>query len=334
VYGTGLAQTLAVITTKTLVVALASSACLAAAGAGGYMAVRTNSAARPVEAVQSAPVPQPASAVPDAAPSTTVEIQPEKRMPVVRTEPRERTPREPAPAPKPRQQPARPAAEAPPPSAAPATAAPAVPAPPPSLPAEVTPVAVPDVAPAVKEPEKPRFEEVIVKSDSVIGIRLDSSITSETAKVEDRVSARVSRDVTVDDRVAIPAGARLEGNVTLVERGGKFKERSRVGVRFTTLILADGTTRLPIVTDTIFRDGDSPTKEATSKIGATTVVGAILGAVVGGGKGAAIGSTAGAAGGTAAVMAGGRNAATLPAGTPLTVRLNAPVTVLVERDPH
>jgi len=335
VYGTGLAQTFDVITTKTLVVALASSACLAAAGAGGYMAVRTNSAARPVEAVQSAPVPPSAPAVPDAAPSTTVEIQPEKRMPVVRTEPRERTPREPAPAPKPRQQPVRPAADAPPSSAAPATPAPPVPAPPPTLPAEVTPpVAVPDVAPAVKEPEKPRFEEVIVKSDSVIGIRLDSSISSETAKVEDRVSARVSRDVTIDDRVAIPAGARLEGNVTLVERGGKFKERSRLGVRFTTLILADGTTRLPIVTDTIFRDGDSPTKEATSKIGASTVVGAILGAVVGGGKGAAIGSTAGAAGGTAAVMAGGRNAATLPAGTPLTVRLNAPVTVLVERDPH
>ena len=57
VYGTALAETVAVITTKTLVVALASSACLAAAGAGGYMAVRTNSAARPVEAVQSAPVP-------------------------------------------------------------------------------------------------------------------------------------------------------------------------------------------------------------------------------------------------------------------------------------
>ena len=130
VYGTGLAETVAVITTKTLVVALASSACLAAAGAGGYMAVRTNSAARPVEAVQSAPAPQPAPAIPDAAPSTTVEIQPEKTMPVVRTEPRERTPREPAPAPKPRPQPVRPAAEAPPPSAAPATPAPAVPAPP------------------------------------------------------------------------------------------------------------------------------------------------------------------------------------------------------------
>ena len=56
-YGTGLAETIAVITTKTLVVALASSACLAAAGAGGYMAVRTNPAVPPAEAAQTAPVP-------------------------------------------------------------------------------------------------------------------------------------------------------------------------------------------------------------------------------------------------------------------------------------
>jgi hypothetical protein len=326
-----------VITTKTLVVALASSACLAAAGAGGYLAVRTNSAARPAEAAQSAPVPQPAPAAPGAAPSTTVEVQPEKRMPAVRTEPRDRTtPREPAPAqaPRPRYEPARQAPEAAAPAPTPAPPPPAAPTPPPALPADVTPASVPDVVPAVKEPEKPRFEEVVVKPDSVIGIRLDSSITSETARVEDRVSAKVSRDVIVDDRVAIPAGSRLEGNVTMVERGGRFKERARLGVRFTSLVLADGATRLPIETDTIFRDGDSPTGEATSKIGASAVVGAILGAVVGGKKGAAIGSTAGAAGGTAAVMSGGRNAAAIPAGTPLTVRLNAPVTVLVERDPH
>jgi hypothetical protein len=327
-----------VISTKTLVVAIASTACLGAAGAGGYLAVRTNAPARPVEAAPVA-VSSPAPAVSGAAPSTTVEVQPvaEKPVAVTRSEPREK-PREPAKAPEKRAE-ARPrsADAAPATSPAPGTPPPA-PAPialPPSTPADAAPATpVPDAAPPIKDLDKPRYEEVIVKADSVIGIRLDSSISSETAKVEDRVQARVSRDVTVDERVAVPAGARLEGNVTLVEKGGKFKERARLGVRFTTLILADGATRIPIDTETIFRDGDSPTQEASSKIGASAVVGAILGAVVGGKKGAVIGSTAGAAGGTAAVMSGGRNAATLTAGTPLTVRLKAPVTVLVERDPH
>jgi len=201
-------------------------------------------------------------------------------------------------------------------------AAPDVPAPPP--------VAAPVPPPPPPDPPKPKFEEVTVKEDAVIGIRLDGAVTSETAKVEDRVTARVSRDVNVEGRTAIPAGATLEGTVTLVERGGKFKERARLGIRFNTLVLADNV-RLPIQTETIFRDGESPASEATSKIGASAVVGAILGAVIGGKKGAVIGGTAGAAGGTATVAAGGRNEASIPAGSPLTVRLTSPLSVMVER---
>ncbi len=195
---------------------------------------------------------------------------------------------------------------------------------------------IPSAAPPLPEPvpppppPKPRFEEVTVREDAVIGIRLENAVSSETARVEDRVTARVSRDVTADGRTAIPAGATLEGTVVFVERGGKFKERARVGIRFTTLVLADNL-RLPIQTDTIFRDGESPGTEATTKIGASAVVGAILGAVIGGKKGAAIGGAAGAAGGTATVAAGGRNDATMPAGALLTVRLAAPLTVQVER---
>ncbi len=179
-------------------------------------------------------------------------------------------------------------------------------------------------------PAAPAFDEITVTENSVVGIRFESPVSSETSRVEDRVSARVTRDVAVDGRTAIPAGATLEGAVTLVQLGGSFKERARIGVRFTTMVLPDRT-RVPIQTDTIYRDGDVPGGEATSKIGASAVVGAVLGAVIGGKKGAAIGGTAGAAGGTAVVMAGGPNAATIPAGTPLTVRLTAPMSVSVPR---
>lgn len=180
-------------------------------------------------------------------------------------------------------------------------------------------------------PAKPRYEDLVVKEDSVIGIRLDSTVSTETAKVEDKVTAHVVRDVTVDGRTAIPANARLEGVVATVERGGKFKDRARLGIRFHDLLLADGT-RLPIQTETIFREGESPTGPAASKVGAGAVAGTILGAVIGGKKGAAIGATVGAAGGTAAVMATGQNDAVLTAGTPLTVRLTSPVTVSIEKE--
>jgi hypothetical protein len=176
----------------------------------------------------------------------------------------------------------------------------------------------------------PQLEQIVVPASSVVGLRVETSLSTERAQPEDRVDARVTRDVIADGRVAIPEGARAIGTVMLVERGGKIKEKARLGVRFHTLVLADGR-ELPIATEAIYREGDSPSGESTRKIGGAAVGGAILGAIIGGKKGALIGGATGAAGGTAAVMVGDRNAATLPAGTIVTVRLAAPVGVEVEK---
>lgn len=180
------------------------------------------------------------------------------------------------------------------------------------------------------EPAGPIYDELVVAADSVIGLEIESAISTERAKVEDSVVARVTRDVKVGNRVAIPAGSRANGEVTTVDRGGKLKDRARLGVRFTSIVLADGT-RVPIQTDTIYREGDSPTNESAAKIGGGAIGGAIIGGILGGGKGAAIGSIVGAGAGTGVVASGGRNAATLPAGTPVTVRVHDPVVVTVER---
>lgn len=197
-------------------------------------------------------------------------------------------------------------------------------------PAEPSPAPVePASPPPMREPVK-TSEELVVSADSVIGLQIENTLTSERARVEDRVEARVTRDVTVGDRVAIPAGSRMLGSVTQVERGGKVRERARLGVRFHTLVLADGS-RVPVTTDTLFREGAAPARESAAKIGGAAVGGAILGAILGGGKGAAAGAAAGAAGGTAAVMAGDRNAATLSAGSNVTVRVLSPVTITVEK---
>ncbi len=202
-------------------------------------------------------------------------------------------------------------------------------------PAAAAPISVSQSEPVLPDPPpapvKPKFVEVVVPASSVVGLHVESSITSETARVEDRVEARVTRDVMADGRVAIPAGTRVIGDVTLVERGGKMKDKARLGVRFHTLVLADGAL-VPFRTDAIFREGSSPGAESARKIGGAAVGGAILGAIIGGAKGAAIGGATGAAGGSAVVMAGDRNAATLPAGTVVTVRLSSPVSLDVERE--
>jgi type IV secretory pathway VirB10-like protein len=186
------------------------------------------------------------------------------------------------------------------------------------------------IEPVPSLPPARQFEQVTVPADAVIGLQLESGLSSDTARVEDRVEARVTRDVRAHGMVAIPAGSRVLGSVSEVERGGKMKERARLGVRFHTVILADGT-ELPLQTETVYREGDSPANASAAKVGGGAIGGAILGAILGGGKGAAIGGAVGAGAGTAAVMAGGRRAAQIQAGAPMTVKVLSPVTVTVEK---
>jgi hypothetical protein len=181
------------------------------------------------------------------------------------------------------------------------------------------------------EPPQKMFEELVVSADSVVGLQTENRLSSDTARVEDKVDAKVTRDVKVGDRIAIPAGSRAIGSVIEVDRGGKFKDRARLGIRFHTIVLADGT-RVPISTETIYREGTAPGNSSAAKVGGGAVGGAILGAILGGGKGAAIGAAAGAGGGSAAVMAGDRSAVVVAPGTPMTVRILSPVTVTAEKE--
>ena len=179
-------------------------------------------------------------------------------------------------------------------------------------------------------PPPPATEELVVAADSVIGLQIDTFVSTDRAQVEDDVRARVTRDVMVSRRVAIPAGSVVNGSVVVVERGGKLKGAARLGVRFHTVVFDDGV-EAPIVTETVYREGSSRGRDNAARIGGGAVAGAILGAIFGGGRGAAIGGAAGAAGGTAAAAAGDAEPATLAAGTTLTVRLSRPVSVTVER---
>jgi hypothetical protein len=181
------------------------------------------------------------------------------------------------------------------------------------------------------EPPKPTFAEYVLDSGSVMGLQIENTVSSATAKLEDRVDARVTRDVRVAGETAVPAGSRLRGEVTLVEEGSKFRGSARLGIRFHTLVLEDGST-VPIQTETIYREGDAMGTRSAAKIGGAAVGGAIIGAILGGGKGAAIGAAAGGGAGTAATAAGPRSQAVMQAGSTVTVRLSQPATVRVEKE--
>ena len=308
-----------------------------AAGAGGaYLATKGTDPAAAVTAVQpdsfspaatttgAGPVEQSEAVVNEPAPAPAPPVAAAVPAPVVT-----RTSRQAAPAERRRNDVAR-ASESPAATTASVAETPR-PSPPPSPVEAIEPPRIADnQASRAVEPVGPIYDELVVAADSVIGLEIETALTTERARVEDPVVARVTRDVKVGNRVVIPAGTRANGEVTTVDKGGRLKERARLGVRFPSIVMAAGT-RVPIDTETIYREGDSPTNESAAKIGGGAIGGAIIGGILGGGKGAAIGSIVGAGAGTGAVAAGGRNAATLPSGTPVTVRVKEPVAVTVER---
>ena len=327
-------------------IAAAAVALVVSVGAAGFLAARNRS--HSTEAVPFSPVASDSAAASQASPLTPPVVQSPaaEAAPDAEPVPAKKAPAAtPAPAKTRAPQPAA-TRPAPPRESRPARPAPALPAPepvieaPPQLPPPVTtpavdPPSAPPPAVAVDPPpvevQRPRFEELTVKADSVVGIKLEQSLSSATARIEERVTALVSRDVTVDGRTVLPIGTKLEGTVMLVEPGSKFKGRARLGIRFHTIVLADGQ-KVPIQTEALYRDGESATGSTATKVGTGAAAGAILGAVIGGKRGALIGAGVGAGGGTAAVMAGNPKEALLPSGTALTMRLTNPVTITIERD--
>lgn len=328
-------------TTTPPVAPIAAEAPLAPGGEGAPEAIDgTEALIEPLAAATEAPSGAPAStAAPIAPPRTTprAEPTPERRAAPARTATRPTRPAASTPAARPASRPALPPAS---PSARPvddrddravdvAQAEPTWSRP---FPAPESTGSLPSRTPPRIDapPPPPVVRTVTLPADAVVGLQIERTVSSADAEIEDEVTARVTRDVRADGLVVIPAGTRVTGSVTLVDEGGKVRERARLGIRFHTVVLADGTeVRLP--TETIYRDGESPSRRSAAKIGGGATAGAVIGAILGGGKGAAIGAAIGAGGGTAATMAGDRRPATLPAGQTLTVRLSDPVAIDVPR---
>jgi hypothetical protein len=208
-----------------------------------------------------------------------------------------------------------------PPAGVPALPAPVVASSPVPLPA----AASADTLPAPPSPTPPESDPkgvektVKIKKDAVIGIRLEQTVTSETASPDDKISAHVARDVLVDGRVVIPAGTAVEGVVTLVERG---LQPPRIGVRFVALILGDDE-RVPIQTETIFRGAESG-GDPSASVGASAALGALL-------SNRARAGGLGRIGGAPVLPPPARGAARIQSGSPLTIKLTATVSIEVSR---
>lgn len=161
-----------------------------------------------------------------------------------------------------------------------------------------------------------------IPAGSELDVRLTSPLTSDTAKVEDPVEATTEVDLFSGNELIIPAGSRLTGYVSSVDRASRTDRKGSLTVQFTRLTV-NGRTRdvRAHVTQALESDG---IKGEIPRIGAGAGVGAIIGGILGGVKGAIAGVLIGGGGVIAATE--GKDVH-LPEGTILRVRFEDAVTM-------
>ena len=154
-------------------------------------------------------------------------------------------------------------------------------------------------------------------------VRLDTPLSSRTARAEDRFEGTVMRPVYVDNRMVVAAGARVRGTVVSAEPANRPARGGKLDLAFNTLELEDNT-RVDIRSQVVSISENIDKSETGQKAGMGAALGTLLGSLIGGKKGALVGLVVGGAGG--AITTRGEEVE-LPEGTILTLRTERPVTL-------
>ena len=155
---------------------------------------------------------------------------------------------------------------------------------------------------------------VTVPVGTVVPLRMDTALSSNSSRVGDRFTATVSRSVMLDYRVVLPEGSKVEGHVTGVSPGERGRAPGAIAVAFDRIALPTGNAipidatlttlndeeRRRIEQDVRYQEGGSRARRAVVFLGVgggasatigvasggneTTPVGAILGALLGNGE--------------------------------------------------
>jgi hypothetical protein len=168
---------------------------------------------------------------------------------------------------------------------------------------------------------------VTIPAGTVLRLRVDRGFGSDISRVEDAVSATLTRAVVVDGRTILPVGSTAAGYVSEAVRPGKVKGRGRVAVRFTRIDPGPGVEPYRMETRSWVAVAPATKKKDALTIGIPAAGGAVVGALVGGKKGAGIGAAAGGGAGTAVVLTTRGKDVRVGRGAVLSVRLTSPLTV-------
>ena len=192
---------------------------------------------------------------------------------------------------------------------------------------------------ATTDPARKPPEWIIVPSGTRLPLTLENSVTTRNARPGDPVYFQTIFPISINDRIVIPVGSYVQGEIVEAKRPGKVKGTGEIRLRLNSMIFANGYTvdfnAVPTNAGTQGNEatdsegkihGDTNKAHDAGTVIETTAGGAGIGAIASqSGKGAGIGAGVGAAVGLAAVLLTRGPELQLPRGTPVDVVLDRPV---------
>ncbi len=158
----------------------------------------------------------------------------------------------------------------------------------------------------------------VIPAGQEIDVRLNTSLSSETAKPEQRFEATTVVDVMQDGQLLVPAGSVVRGVVSAVKPAGRVERTGSMTLSFDQVQVRGRSVPIRGMATQVFESGGIREEAGTAGVGAG--VGGIIGGILGGVKGAVLGAVIGAGG---AIAATDGKDIELPAGTIVRVRFDS-----------
>jgi hypothetical protein len=162
----------------------------------------------------------------------------------------------------------------------------------------------------------------VIPTGQQLDVRLQTTLSSETAKPEQRFEATTAVDLTQDGRVIVPAGTTVRGVVSSVQPAGRVDRSGSMTLSFDQMTVRGREIPIKAMATQVFESRGIRDEVGTAGAGAG--VGGIIGGIIGGVEGALLGAVIGAGGAIAATE--GKDVE-LPAGTVVRIRMDQAVNV-------
>jgi len=170
-----------------------------------------------------------------------------------------------------------------------------------------------------------------VPQGTAIHITLLSGVSSATSQTGDTFTARTTDPVVVGNRVAVPEGSTIHGQVSDVipARKGLKEKGGAITLAFDKVVTPAGFSAP--MSASVSSVAPKSTKRTAGIIGGSAAGGALLGRIVGKDtKGALVGAVVGGAVGTAIAAGTKGKEVEVPAESRLTIALDQPLTIAVK----